>query len=231
MTQGPGRSCLLCGGRPVRGEHVFPRWMSEWFKGQSGARSFTYTATLGPQRRASIIQVVSKWFCGPCNHKWMNDMEEAAKPLLVGLMAGTPVILDTSQQKAVATWGFKTVLTYLSTWGAGIRPPDDVYKRFRETGAPLAPVWIGFMAPSPTTAVQFGFQGMTVGQDPTPRPSEAWQVRFALQRLFIGVLHHERPGLTVRMAFPTSKYRSIWPSSARVDWPPPNEIPHSALND
>lgn len=211
-------------------EHVFPRWMSKWLKSQSGAQSFTYTATVGAKRKSRVMEVTSKRFCGPCNQVWMNDIEIAARPTLKGLMSGTATSLTTKEQETVAAWSFKTVLTYLSTWQEGIRPPDYVYRRFRKTGASPAPVWLGIMAPSSTTALQFGFQGMTVASDPTPRPSEAWQVRFALQRLFVGVLHHERPGLALRMSFPSDKYRNISPAKAYgVDWPPPSQIPHSEL--
>lgn len=221
-SQGPGRSCLFCGRRPVSVEHVFPQWMSEWFKAQQGTKSFTYTATMYGVRKSRIIDVTSRRFCAPCNNFWMKRMEDKAAPILIRMMPGNPTHLTPAEQATLATWSFKTVLTFLSTFREGVRPPDSVYREFRQTEKPLAPVWLGVMEPNPNLALRFSCRAMVVGPavEP-PRPNEAWQTLMAFRRVFIGVIHNENPEMRIHFEMPLSTYRLIWPPKVfDIDWPP-----------
>ena len=50
--------------------------------------------------------------CKTCNETWLsNNVEVPAKPILIPLIKGERVDIDSAAQKILATWAAKTVMT------------------------------------------------------------------------------------------------------------------------
>src|SRR4051812_48809340 len=53
-----------------------------------------------------------KRVCGDCNHGWMNDLENRARPVLTSLIQGRGRTIYVDSQRHIATWAVKTAMMW-----------------------------------------------------------------------------------------------------------------------
>jgi hypothetical protein len=207
----------------VTAEHVFPEWLSERIKadakGKGAVGTFTVIASVGKVRQVPLMDLKSKRFCESCNTKWLNGIENEAQPIIERMLEGQPTTLTLDEQRLLAIWVYKTMLTLLST--EKVRPPDELYRAFRFSRFPLAPVWLGAMEPITDLGVQYSSRIIHFGSEVPPDSDPgAWQVLFAIRRIFFGIFQVLDLKKSIDFKMPFSTYRLIWPPKANdIPWP------------
>lgn len=73
--------------------------------------------------------------CKDCNEGWIKQLEDRARPLVGGMIAGLPVILAQQNQEMLARWVAKTVL-FLQAYRDPEILPGGAYRQLTETGRP-----------------------------------------------------------------------------------------------
>lgn len=100
--------------------------------------------------RANTFAYQSRKFCRACNSGWMNEVDQAARPVLRRLALDQPMALSQAEQSALALWTTKTVLGLLSIEPEEYRfAPPTLYQALHRAGAPLpgSQVWLGAHPP------------------------------------------------------------------------------------
>ena len=111
------RVCIFCGGLPLSREHVLPDWMRPYL--DAGNRAGVHTTAkyrvspTGQQlqeevnhkhksgdRRSQKLRVV----CVKCNNEWMSQLQEDAKPFLLGPLTDRWKYLTREAQFKIAAW-------------------------------------------------------------------------------------------------------------------------------
>jgi hypothetical protein len=125
---GRGR-CIFCERQPpdvkISREHIFGDWLREIFPRDAstththgiidwpvtGPADMAPTVTIGGGQGHSGTKKV-KVVCATCNETWLSTkVEDAAKPILIPLIAGRAGDLSVATQRILATWAAKTVMT------------------------------------------------------------------------------------------------------------------------
>ncbi len=247
------RSCIFCGGAPVRNEHVWPDWVMNFLRAELpgvplvGTRSLVSAAGGSTTWEAPGLDVSVKQVCAACNEGWMSNLEEAAARVMKPLIRGEPRILTPDDQVLLARWAAKTALVfefaYASSAANYIPASDRQWLRGNETPPASTTVWlaghtgrrIAFhrsvpFEGSPADSVVGG----SIGTSGTISRPEAHSTTLAILHLVIKVfgdsLPEERslelPAVTRDVVI------KIWPRQlAAVLWPPPRALDDDALFD
>lgn len=142
------RACVFCEASKPSREHVLPAWISAELPGSGPFRFAQQDKTWLSKDAGKIVKAV----CRGCNHGWMSDLEQKAKPLLAPAIRGERVTFSLPEQTTIATWTTKTVL--MSELGR-IEGPSEFLSRpehrhlFRhKEPAPGTYVWMaGYQGP------------------------------------------------------------------------------------
>lgn len=122
------RKCIFCERQPpdikITGEHIFSDWLRELFPRDdktthtqgvitwplAGPPDVPPSIKLSPKLGHSGSRKVSA-VCDRCNERWMSNLEEAAKPILIQMITGRGGEISPSMQRTLATWAAKTAMT------------------------------------------------------------------------------------------------------------------------
>jgi hypothetical protein len=105
--------CIFCGKGPVTKEHVFGRWIRKYIEANDErTKHFVlHSGSIGMKpgklhlRQGGTVATQLRVVCGPCNHGWMREIQEAAAHYLVPLLAGDwTAALEPSACLAIASW-------------------------------------------------------------------------------------------------------------------------------
>lgn len=111
--------CHFCG-RPITGkksrEHVFPRWLLRYLKsGRIHIRTshFDQAGEETQVREHTLNELVLGGVCRDCNHGWMSQLEQMARPVVQSLVFGNASLagLDAHQRFVLSRWALKTAIT------------------------------------------------------------------------------------------------------------------------
>ncbi|THD53624.1 MAG: hypothetical protein E8A46_10360 [Bradyrhizobium sp.] len=208
------------------------------------------TAILNPDR--SIDKVAKRWggdprsrrlqiVCGPCNHHWMSDLQSAAKPIIIPLIAGKSINLTLENQKILAAWAAMSVICaeYFYPKSAAVSVTARRWLYQTHTAPNDFRIWIGdfdrkeWVPHWGHSSVRISLseyerpQGWTVHPDGTPRVNTQTTV-FVVERLFIlayscpfpEILHNEKIVEAV-----DSRLSQIWPPRhSFLLWPPADTL-------
>jgi hypothetical protein len=189
----------------------------------------TNLAQLGANARvAAGMRVKIEALCYACNHDWLGPKEQAIKPKLMTLMAGLHGPLPMSDQRDLAFWAIKTVMTAQLSYPAAERGvPRDQYRelhRGKDHPPPGVHVLIGH-SPERVPGNLFGIQPIAVVVHPTSGgiPTQnyrAYQATMIINRLVVKVIGHNGPpaAVSLRHIFPNlaalAQLTEIWPPSS-----------------
>src|SRR5262249_46547443 len=108
----------------VTQEHVFGIWLRQIFPRDEKTTHTKGLVEWPNTENSSILNVKTtqgqghsgskqvKVVCKTCNGTWLsNQVEEAAKPILIPLIAGRPLTLTPQMQRTLALWAAKTAMT------------------------------------------------------------------------------------------------------------------------
>lgn len=175
--------------------------------------------------------------CRSCNHGWMGDKEQAAKPILSRLLMGEAADLGTPEQRVIATWlAMKFMVCEFGNPDAVSIPYSErEYLRLRLEPPPNWRVWI---APYQGQNWRTGYNRFsatlgTLDETGTPIPpnrSLAKNTQFSslgIGRLFAAAFSSTVPGLTFQMPPKAAFFlRCIWPTGGTIPW-----LPALAIDD
>lgn len=113
-------TCTFCGLRGPRSrEDAFPHWLIKAIGGNIDVIAMSqFTRTPGDStpidRRAYGSAAVYKLsaVCATCNNEWLNQLEEAAAPLLTPLLDGDRVAISPLVQAIIGCWAYKTTVAF-----------------------------------------------------------------------------------------------------------------------
>ena len=139
-----GMDCLACGvtSSPVSGEHVFSDWLLREFKGHRIAIGLHRGNPDGTSQRVrkeyDLDSFRLKKVCTAYNTGWMNDLENVAKPLILGLIRRTLALDDLTEEdrRILAKWAAKTAIIESRAIGAECPIDADHLKRMRASEFP-----------------------------------------------------------------------------------------------
>ena len=122
-------TCIFCTRQPpdvkISKEHVFAEWLRELFP-RDASTTHTHGIVSWPTTgSATAPQTITqrigqghsgskkvKVVCHDCNSTWLsNQVETPAKAVMLPLIIGNKAELGSEEQKALATWAAKTVMT------------------------------------------------------------------------------------------------------------------------
>jgi hypothetical protein len=226
--------CVLCGNTIGRGthsrQHVFPDWLEQFFIPQDEAgEPIEYQRKLkrrGEQMRTEEwrdlpFNMKVKVLCKPCNNEWCNELENAAKPLLIPMIGGNKLTLTAVDQTAIATWATLLILMLQLTHRDGERSiADDAYRWFRKWGAPLPneQIWIALYDGAGEWPVSYRHYGMSIYPAAVSKPPEdlnAHGLVITIGYLAIVGFGHTLGGslqVSPQRGAPTALLRALWPT-------------------
>jgi hypothetical protein len=243
------RYCIFCGSEPTTREHIWADWLTQYIPKVMPNHHST-TAILNPDRtvdkvsklwggdaRSRRLQIV----CGPCNHHWMSDLQTAAKPILIPLITGKSINLNSARQKILAAWSAMSVICaeYIYPKNAAVSVTDRRWLYKTRTAPDNFRIWIGDFdrkewlphwghSSLRISASEYEKpQGWTVHPDGTPR-GNTQTTAFVVGRLFIlafscpfpEILHADEITDAV-----DSRLYQIWPlRHSLLIWPPSNTL-------
>jgi hypothetical protein len=109
--------CIFCGARVDSVEDVWPKWLLELSKKWPGQwtmavkrlnKEGTIDSWKQPLPEIRVYAVCQN----NCNGGWMSRLENLAKPILIPMIEGQHVTLDTEQQFAIARWTVKCQMVF-----------------------------------------------------------------------------------------------------------------------
>jgi hypothetical protein len=220
--------CLACGttSSPASREHVFSRWLLTEFGPDTSMALFKQLDDGAREQRRAEIKLDSfklKKICECCNNGWMSELEERAKPLILGVIRGVRELgsLSEDDRRILARWAGKTAVVESHSVGAECPVSGEYLKRMR-TNADGIP---GRFAVAACRTEMQGFGHVQIG---------------VIQDLIGGakasghIIMIALPKLVFACAFPMleipyecrcvkSLYAPVWPSPAA--WYPMNQTP------
>jgi hypothetical protein len=227
------RRCVFCKGEGVTREHVFAKWVREALP---GGGLFSHRHSDGTTWESEIPDLKANRTCAPCNNRWIERLDAAAKSLLTLPVRGEPQTIGRgSPQTVVSAWCFKTALLLelcAKSRASFIKPRD--YRAFYHLRHPPEAVyiWLTAYGQGPNeTEFQAGWVRPWSARfsllDGSER--EGYAITFNVGHLAVQIVGHDPPDdLNIRQAgeLPTTTNSSdyllpLWPPTGEaIHWPP-----------
>src|SRR5216684_5194192 len=137
-------SCLLCetelSGTNRAREHVFPRWLLEYFRVNVDelfqGKHLTFFGQAVETRVQGAHTIVQGRVCEPCNNGWMSELESAVQPLFLSMDEGYPLSILASGLQSLAAWTFKVLGLYNITMNFHTLITEQALHSFGRTHTP-----------------------------------------------------------------------------------------------
>ena len=174
--KGPGR-CIFCGSFGLTKEHVWPQWSFKYVpKGENTkhTRGLVQSSKASPkmkglrkikQHNGSVSTIQLRVVCRiRCNGGWMSALETRAKPILIPLMLGQPLVMSSDDQRILARWfALKVMVAEFSEREIIATPQSERdHLRLNDGPPPNWQIWIGHKRGS-DWRVKYTRTAMTLG--------------------------------------------------------------------
>jgi hypothetical protein len=231
------RACIFCGTTPLTREHVFPNWMGTTLAKDPRKLPTPYTferwSIEGEERPTNRsaweskrpLDFVARCVCKTCNVGWMSDIEGAAKPIVIPLIQGKQVELDTTSQATLGTWACMKAILAGYTHRPPLTIPQDWRSQLYENRAPPVDGWVvlitAYRGRHPALFASHRLE-LLRGDDHEPAPdNEGILLSFVVGYLALKVIGVRRRGVSnsgtpFTQVWPTSPLVLLWPPSAHV---------------
>ncbi len=227
------RRCIFCDNTNLSQEHIWPRWAAPLLadEGPMPHRVQIQQADRDDIERGWMTDGFSHTtgaVCKGCNNGWMSNLENAAKPLLEGMLRGHGRSLHKAGQQTLATWAVKTGMVASSSMGAARRvasPQEHHY--LREHGEPSSniKVWMAaYTGEHPALAHAHGIdattdENPTLG-DPDRGQRNVWSNTLTIGPVVFQVVGTNLSGLIESFELRHPYTHQIWPFVASFVWRP-----------
>jgi len=153
--QNPPRLCIFCGGTPISREHVWADWMRPYLPRGQGTQLIqegrfddrSLTVRHGPlhvkgDARSQKLKVV----CETCNNRWMSDLQNSAKPVLLPLLTRKHGAIARDERRLLAQWATMFTFVYSTSAPEYTTLKDSQRRAFMADKAPPQH-WLYWCAP------------------------------------------------------------------------------------
>lgn len=193
--------CAFCGlDKRLSLEHVWPEWLLKHVPppdpSERKIRSIGVFSSItglddiqdrdeGPRSTPVLVRAV----CEPCNNKWMSDLENEAKPVLVPLLDGRDLRLKSEEADVLRRWAFKTVTMIEYTAGDRRAVTKEQRRYFFEHRdvPPGVRMWIGRFHEQDRPP-DLGFLHRTLNGRPVDQPDAEGTTHLQQTTLFMGCI-------------------------------------------
>jgi hypothetical protein len=242
----PGK-CIFCAGPGLSKEHFWSSWTAQFLPSYPENEHVEHLATFTEKTKlAKPTKVQARqgqaWtkkirvVCRNCNHGWMSDLEQAAKPILIPLIIGQPTELNATSEMVLARWVTMKIMVAEHNAGAVVTP-FDARADFKAT-LKIPENFRVWLAQCGVGGFETGFyrhtSTLTLPTDKPPTHSNVQSVTFGIGQLLVHVLTTppdlplyslETDNGFVEQLFPY--VRPIhWPLHKRLTFGAANEIAH-----
>jgi hypothetical protein len=235
------KKCIFCSRTGLSEEHIWPVWSHE-FVPKSGSNLYTKKLQIAAnqsaekqdvsltQHNGDITSMRVKVVCKThCNNGWMSRLEQRAKPILVPLITGAPIVLSHPNQEIVATWIATKLLTIEAANPDPVTPAGEFPQLMGRRRPPeIMRIWIGHFkgtigsgayhrqAASAPLPVPFGGLSLVY----TPKKQNIQTQMFIIGQLFVQAVTTTVPALKFNPPPEFSNVlRQIWPYERSFAWP------------
>ncbi len=235
------RSCVFCQ-LPLMErskEHVLPQWLLDHLEIRDekvNPTHFKADATVVSSRRHTLDNLVEGSICADCNSKWMSQLEEEAKPILVPLMAGEREVIQLSadERLVLARWTCKTAYVLNSSSNYEPKVPAAHFRHVRENVTSL-PQFVAAVAQQHHGNSKFYWvqQQFLMTSDFHPYfgtleeartlIAPSYKISLLLKKLILLIAYW--PWEKWRMVLWPRIHIPLWPNRGPVGWYPQNPIP------
>lgn len=233
------RRCVFCGSRDLTKEHVWPAWLANVARTEARARHFSIaevqedvrkrTPFFGPPFQTTVRRV-----CGKCNHGWMNDLENAARPALTSMIQGRGRTLHRATRQTLGLWAWKTTLMFEFASSDSPREIPDEHYRWLYERRELPPRFHVWLAPYAgrrfITYYRRDALGLTLPDVPWPTKdadeSNMYGATLGIGQLAIQLMTSFLPRDLALKHGPEYPVYKIWPADGGVTF-----YPRPALTD
>ncbi len=233
------RRCVFCGGKDLTKEHVWPAWLAKATQAQAKMARHVNWAEVqddvherspftAPPFHATVRRV-----CATCNHGWMNDLENQAKPALLPMLEGRGRTLYPATRKTLALWAWKTVMMFEFASSDSPRAIPDEHYRWLYERREVLPHFHVWLAPYAGTRFMTYHRraalGLRIPDVPWtadyPDGSNMYGATLGVGQLAIQLMTSTLRGLGLTHARQFPVYR-IWPAEGGMTF-----YPRPALTD
>jgi hypothetical protein len=230
-------------------EHVWPEWLDELLPPGVAEAGHNYAfedAERGEYRRLEGMpphDVKVRDVCEPCNHGWMNQAEEVARPIIARMVGGSTE-LHAIEQAKLAFWGVMKGLVAVRVGGdsgaAGLPLADDYREVYASRQSRMPPegflVHIARAAWSARRAPAGFFRLTGIHREGREQGDEfdGYAITFTALDVVVHVIRV--PGIKPHGLVPFDDprfgraIRRIWPIQPNgVDWPPDDALTWAGL--
>ncbi|HEX2095801.1 MAG TPA: hypothetical protein VHF50_00345 [Solirubrobacterales bacterium] len=225
------RFCIFCGDTANSREHLLPRWLEKLFPADEPAVAFRQVGGVKRSWETKRFSETTKRVCSGCNHGWLSQLEEVAKPILApAITRSHNCAFDLRAQWIAAQWAAKTCYVFQSQGPEGLVPQmHPALLRMNGRPAPSVTVFIGahyraLRDPANCFYMQRSLSLATgQGNDKTVTDEFGYMAWLAVGGVSFLVVGH-RTGRYIEMLpgeFAHGAFTKIWPWMSRVvQWPP-----------
>jgi len=223
----------------MSGEDVIPRWLARVLR-PSGPVKFTLSSTFVdradlPSTRPKYVDNVSlgklRAVCDGCNHGWMKDLEDAAKPLLEPMLHRDRIPLDAEPRTTLAAWATKTAAMLTLKYS---KPPSAalLHELYASSLSPRgSSVWLCHVDPAAFQVGTSPVLSAPVGEPPTRRQGSMGRLTFAHVG-FIVFLNPASKTVTIGGDAPPPSIVPLWPPIGTSPvWPDAETVPVQGLEN
>lgn len=234
----PGK-CIFCGGGNLSREHVWPQWAHTDLPTSTHTSNVRVsfvnkTELVGEpkvsRRQGGLASTTVRAVCATCNNGWMSRLEEAARPVLAPLIAGSPTSLTETSQQTLAEWiTLKMMVAEHSPPPDPAIPEPDKRAFYTNRTIPRGLMINIFQCGAPQWRITYQRASATLSTREQPgydtRPKNASSTVFALGDLFVHLIYFGDPGIQGFSLQDTGAGLTIWPrAAAEAPWPPSRRI-------
>lgn len=153
--------CMYCGSDDMTEEHIVADWVLRAFNGSRRTpKAWSSEINEDNEMRISLSEPIqtAKIVCGDCNSGWLSRIDNAAAEVLKPLIRGaSEVTLDAPQQRIVASWMFKSALTF-----DAIQSSRLAHLRESFASSPLPPSCLIHVGPSQLVPLELPYPSIEV---------------------------------------------------------------------
>jgi hypothetical protein len=232
------RVCVFCGATPLTREHVFPNWMGETLakdpRKLPRPYKFERWSVEGDEppsdktmwESKSPLDFVAKCVCEKCNGGWMSKIESAAKPIVVPLIQGKQVELDTASQATLGTWACMKAMVAGYAHQPPLSLPQDWLKQLYENHTPPPDGWVAFATAyegrRPAFFASHRLALFNVENDEPTTDNEGIMMTLVVGYLALKVIGVRRKGVSnsgtsFTQVWPASRLTLLWPPRVKVN--------------
>ncbi|MBS1675974.1 MAG: hypothetical protein JST08_01185 [Actinobacteria bacterium] len=226
------RRCIFCGDLADDREHLLPQWLQKVLPSDEPVVHFREEGTNElPQWERKPFREKAKFVCKACNHGWMSELENEAKPILTPAITREELPYEFSlvAQWIAARWAVKTV--YVMQASLPLAPPiRPTLLMLNFKPPPQTTVWIGSHAraredPISSCYVQKPLE-LNAGRGSASEPVDFGYLSFlAVGGISFLVVEHRFDSYVECVLGPENPFSDmfikLWPRSRSIlSWPP-----------